>query len=377
LLRVVLFVFSLAIWSGLIYLIHFLFSLPLRRAERARLFLDLLETGLQRGQSAETMILSAAKSQDRTLGTHFFLLAAQIESGLSFAAALEKVPRSLPPSISAMLQAGEKLGNLQCVLPACRETLRDRPAAVRSAVHYLILFVLFFSPVFLVVLVLVTVFVLPKFKDVFAGMGMPLWSPARFVFGLEDSHILVGLEIIILILMAMVVMVYIGGPQFARLCQIRNFPIADWIAWQIPWKQKRLQRIFSAMLGALLDGGVPEVEAVRLAGNATANEICRHRTARILMALEQGTKLDAAIRIFDDTGEFHWRLRNALHARGGFLKALRGWHETLDAKAFQQEEASAHVITTSVVILNGLLVALIAISMFGMLVMLLTKMAND
>ena len=150
-----------------------------------------------------------------------------------------------------------------------------------------------------------------------------------------------------------------------------SFPFVDWIAWRVPWKRKRLQRTFSAMLAVLLDGGVPEVEAVRLAGECTANEICRKRTARILAALQQGTKLDDAVRAFDDSGEFHWRLANATHARGGFLNALRGWHEALDAKAFQQEETTAHVLTTGVVILNGVLVALIATAMFGIFVALL------
>jgi type II secretory pathway component PulF len=147
----------------------------------------------------------------------------------------------------------------------------------------------------------------------------------------------------------------------------------DWIAWRIPWKQKRLQRTFSAMLAVLLDGGVPETEAVRLAGDCTSNEICRLRAQRVVTAIEQGKKLDEAIRAFDDTGEFHWRLTNAIHARGGFLNALRGWHESLDAKAFQQEEATAHAVTSGLVILNGLLVALIATAMFGILVAMLNR----
>ena len=116
----------------------------MRRAERARLFLDLLEGALKRGQSVEAMILSIAQSRDRTLGVRFHLLAAHIEGGLRFAAALEKVPRFLPPQISAMLRVGEKLGDLRRTLPACREILRDRPAAVRSAMHYMILVVLRF-----------------------------------------------------------------------------------------------------------------------------------------------------------------------------------------------------------------------------------------
>ncbi len=368
----------LLIWTGgiigSISLIHFLLTLPMRRAERARLFLELLDGALNRGQSVEEMVLSVARSRDRTVGTHFHLLAAHIEGGLRFGDALNKVPRFLPPQIAAMLRAGEMLGDLKKVLPACREILRDRPAGVRSAMHYMILVVLFFSPVFVFVMMLTTVFVIPKFKDVAAGMNIRLWPETVFVFA--NTNWLIGLEVVFSVLMIGVVLLYLGGPQFARGFQFRKAPLADWLAWRIPWKQKRLQRTFSAMLSVLLDGGVPEAEAVRLAGDCTANEIIRRRTARVLAALQQGTKLEEALRNFDGSGEFHWRLANVVHARGGFLDALRSWHETLDARAFQQEEAAAHVITTGVVIMNGLLVALIATAMYGIIVAMLDGMVG-
>ena len=171
-----------------------------------------------------------------------------------------------------------------------------------------------------------------------------------------------------------VAVLYIGGPGLVRWFQFRSVPVVDWITWRIPWKQKKLQRTFSAMLAVLLDGGVPEPVAVWLAGDCTANEICRRRARRVIAALEKGVKLDEAVRAFDDTGEFHWRLTNATHAHGGFLNALRGWHEALDAKAFQQEEAATHALTSGLVILNGLVVALIATAMFGMLIMILKGM---
>src|SRR5450631_4646012 len=69
-----------ALVGGLVYLIHFFFTLPMRREERARLFLDLVEGALNRGQSIEEMILSVAASHDRTVGVRFYFLAAHIES---------------------------------------------------------------------------------------------------------------------------------------------------------------------------------------------------------------------------------------------------------------------------------------------------------
>lgn len=363
------FLFWVGSMAGTVFLIHFFLTLPMRRLENARLFLDLLESALQRGQAVEQMILSLAQSRDRTVGVRFHLLAAQIESGLSFMAALEKVPRLLPPQIAAMLRAGEKLGDLRRVLPACREILQDRPAAVRSAVHYMILVILFFSPVFVGVATVTMTFVIPRFEGVAEGSNARLWPLTQFVFA--HTVWLIDFEVILFLFLAVATLLYVGGPQLARRFQFRGWPSADWIAWKIPWKHKRLQRTFSAMLAVLLDGGVPESEAARLAGDCTANEICRRRAARMMVSLERGVKLDEAVRTFDDSGEFHWRLTNAAHIRGGFLDALRGWHEALDAKAFQQEEATAHAVTSSLVILNGLAVALITTAMFGLLVAIL------
>ncbi len=366
------FLFGVVSMAGTIFLIHYLLTLPMRRAERARLFLDLLEGALNRGQSVEAMILSLAQSRDRMVGARFHLLAAYIEGGLRFGAALEKVPRFLPPQITAMLRAGEKLGDLRRVLPACREILRDRPAAVRSAVHYMIVVILFFSPVAVGVIMATMIFVVPRFKEVAAGMDAPVWPLAQFVFAYIGW--LIGFEIVLSLLLVSTTALYVGGPLFARWFLLRGFPFVVWRAWRVPWKQKRLHRTFSAMLAVLLDGGVPEAVAVRLAGDCTANEIGRHRAQRVVAALERGVKLDDAARAFDDSGEFHWRLTNVTHARRGFLDALRGWHEALDAKAFQQEEATAHAVTSGLVVLNGLVVALITTAMFGLIVGILKAM---
>ena len=352
-------------------LMHYLLSLPMRRRDRALFFLDLVETVLQRGQPVEQAILAAAENHDRAIGVRFYIVAAHIENGLRLGEALEKEPRFLPPQINAIVRAGEKLGDLKKILPACREVLRIAPDTVRSTTHYMVAILLVFAPVACWLITLLSVFIVPKFKEVAAGMGIRVWPFTQFVFALNDSHVLVGFEILLFLALLAVAAIYIGGPGFVRWFQFRSVPIVDWITWRVPWKQKKLQRTFSAMLAVLLDGGVPEAEAIRLAGDSTANEICRRRSQRVIAAIEQGTKLDDAVRAFDDSGEFHWRLTNATHAHGGFLNALRGWHESLDAKAFQQEETATHILTSGMVVLNGVVVALIATAMFGMLVMIL------
>jgi type II secretory pathway component PulF len=362
-------VFILLPAAALSALIHFLFSLPMRRRDRARFFLDLIETALNSGQSVEQAIVSAAESRDRVMGVGFFMVATHIENGSKLCEALDKVPSFLPPNISAILRTGEKLGDLKKVLPACRENLRNASDSVHSTVQYMVVLLLVFAPIAVFMIFLITTFVVPKFKDVAAGMGVQLWPLTRFVFAITPQIML--FEMALFCSLLIVATVYVGGPGFVRWFQFRAVPLVDWLAWRVPWKRNRLQRTFSAMLAVLLDGGVPEAEAVRLAGDSTANEICRRRASRIIAAMEQGAKLPDAVRTFDDSGEFHWRLTNATHAHGGFLNALRGWHEALDAKAFQQEEIAAQTVTSGLVILNGLVVALIATGMFGILIAIL------
>jgi type II secretory pathway component PulF len=147
--------------------------------------------------------------------------------------------------------------------------------------------------------------------------------------------------------------------------------LPDRAVWLLPWRRKRLQRDFSTMLALLLEAEVPEAEAVTLAAEATANAVFRRRAAAAVAQLRSGAKLPDAIRAVDDSGEFRWRLANALQRPGGFIRALTGWHEALDAKAFQLEQAAAQVTTTALVLINGLIVGSFVIAVFLVLIQLI------
>jgi type II secretory pathway component PulF len=347
-------------------LLHFLLSLPMQRRDRGLFFLDIVETALNRGQALEAAVLSAAEMRDRVMGVQFYLFAAHIENGARFGEALEETPAFLPPQVNAILRAGEKMGNIKRVLPACREVLRVPPDPVRSTMHYMVTILLLFAVISSLMIWLVATFVFPRFKEVATAASVKLWPISEFVF----NHVLylIAFEAVVLMALVGLTVVYIGGPGLTRFFKFRHFPVIDWLGWRLSWKRKKLQRTFSAMLAVLLDGGMPEGEAVKLAGDCTANDLCRKRAGRVIGSLQQGTKLDDAVRVFDDSGEYHWRLKNATHARGGFLNALQGWHEALDAKAFQQQETTAHATMSGIVILNGVVVALFATALFGVLV---------
>jgi type IV pilus assembly protein PilC len=365
------FLVGLAIEGALIYLVFFLVTLPMRRNERTRLFLDLLELGVKDGQTPESVIINAASSNDTSLGVRFHLLAAHLQKGTRLSAALGKVPRLLPPQIVAMLKAGERIGSIAKVLPACRRLTGDGVSQVRGALNYILILGLVVSPAAIAIPIMLNVFVIPKFKEVFSGMleGSQLPAFTRLIFA--SSHYILLAQAVVILATWFLLFAYIGGPRVHRWFQLIFQTVPDWIHFHLPWRRKRLQRDFSAMLAILLDAQVPETDAVALAAESTANSVISRRAEIIRAELAHGIKLPDAIRAIDDAGELHWRMTNALRRGSGFLSALNGWHEALDSKAFQQEQTAAQITTVALVLFNGLIVASIVIGLFIPLIALM------
>jgi type II secretory pathway component PulF len=365
--------FGLVPICAISYGIYFLLTLPMRRAERARMFLDLLELGLREGRTPEAAVTSAAASRDRSLGVRFQLVAAHLEQGLRLSQALEQVPRLLPPQVQAMLSTGERIGDLRKVLPACRLLLRDSVSHVRSALNYLILLAFAITPAMVVVPIVLRLLVVPKMKEVFAGMleGHSLPAFTRLVFG--GSTWVMVLQLCLVGFIWLATLAYLGGPRLYGWVHHLLPGLQDWLLARLPWRRKRLQRDFSAMLAVLLDAEVPEAEAVTLAAQSTANLAIIGRAQKVRARLQNGVKLPEAIGALDDSGELQWRLANALRHGSGFVRALTGWHEALDAKAFQLEQAAAQFTTTALVLINGALVACIMIAVFLILISIINQ----
>jgi type II secretory pathway component PulF len=356
---------------AVLYSIYFLLTIPMRRKERARMFLDLLELGIRDGRSPELAIEGPSSSRDTALGARFHLLAAHLEQGMSLSQALEEVPRLLPPNVAAMLKTGQRIGDISKVLPACHYSLRDGVAHVRGAINYLVILAFVITPISVAVPIILRVQVMPSFRLIFEAMyeGAALPPFTRFV--LAENGWFSLCQIILLVLLWVALLLYVGGPRFGGWLGAL-VPNGELVS---PWRWKRLKRDFSAMLALLLDAGVPEHEAVSLAAESTASVSVRRRAWRVVERLKAGVKLPEALRLLDDSGELQWRMSNALRRGKGFLQALGGWHEALDAKAFQQEQTAAQITTSALVFINGLFVAALVCAVFLALVNLLNAAA--
>lgn len=350
---------------GFFYWAWITLSAGLRRQERARCFISLLEIGLRQGRTTEQTVLSLARSRVRDMGSVFRVLAASLEGGGRLSAGLDEVPRFLPAPVNAMLAAGETLGDIGKVLPACQATLKDASSGALTGVNSLFT-LLFVSPVAPIVIGFFTVTVVPKFLEIGRDMGLADHLP-----GLEFFRW--GLRVGVVTALAWVsfwllTLLNGEGNWLTRWFGIPHSRFGQRLRHLAPGRRKRMQRDFSVMLGLALDAGIPEAQAVQIAAEGTASFAFEERAAKAVEALRGGAKLTDAVRLVDSSKEFHWRLANAAKSPSGFSAALAGWHESLEARAFQQEQIASQSITTSFVFLNGLMVGLTAFGVFQMLI---------
>jgi len=254
-----------------------------------------------------------------------------------------------------LIAIGEELGELLKVLPACQAALTGARGRTQSITNNLVV-LMFVSPLGPLVLAVLAVWIFPKLKAIAMDMasGTSAWSGPLF-----DGSIAVAW--------------FIAAAWF--LFWFGNLALPDRVEFLLPWRRKRMQRDFSTMFSLLLDAGVPEARALRLGAECAANSGFLERAQRAAAELQQGAKLPEAARRLDDAGEFAWRLRNAAAPRGSFAAALEGWHEALDAKAFQQQQTASQLVTTGFVLLNGVMVSLVALGLFRLLLAILDEAA--
>lgn len=366
-------ILAIFVASALILVASFLLGLPLRRRERASLFLDVLELALQTGSKLEATIGQFAESHERSLGRKFLTLAAYLRGGMPLIVALKALPGFLPPQVVGMLEAGAAAGNLPKILPAARRTLQEGMSGARSVVNYAV-----YPPgVWFLLGGLAFLFarIFPKFAEIFKDLttGLPaVQVPPTFVF-LSRYGIAIDLILhLFLFALAVYLIGYLLGPHFTP-----EFwkPVRDRLVLFLPWRRKRLYRDFSMMLALLLDAEVAEKEALTLAARSTDNQRFIRWSGQVLDRLQEGVPLTAALKAIEPGGEFEWHLANAIRSGHGFERALAGWHEALDARAFQQEQATSQVISTALIFFNAFIVGLFAVAIFQWLAGTITNLA--
>lgn len=214
-----------------------------------------------------------------------------LDHGLSISDTLKQYAKYFDPLIIALIEVGEKTGNLPRVLSELEVSLLESielKSKIRGAMIYpAILIVLSLSMV-----TFMLVFILPKITESFAKTGVEI--PALTQFMMDTSTFIISHYIL---LPGIIVGFFIGLAVLRRI-HIGQI-ILSHISLRIPvfgfiTRQENVI-LFVNSLTLLLDSGVLMLEALETTANIVPNILFRRDILRIKNEVETGIKLSNAM----------------------------------------------------------------------------------
>lgn len=264
--------------------------------------------------------LLAAENDNKELQRQLTGVADDIESGVSLSDALSKRPELFSPFYVNMVKAGEESGKLNESFLYLADYL-DRDYELRQKVKKALTYPMFVVGTFIVIMVGMFVFVIPKMAAMFADQGAELPMITKIVLG--TSEIFVKYWIIVFPVMI------IGGWLFYRWIQTEEGTRKmDEIKTKTPVFKNLYQRIFLTRLAdnmnTMLSSGVPIVRSIDITSAVVDNVVYKDLLKRVSAKVQSGVAFSKAlyeeplvpnilvqmVRIGEETGELGYILKN-------------------------------------------------------------------
>jgi type IV pilus assembly protein PilC len=237
-------------------------------------------------------VLEALEVMTEELGNKAFSrilaeMADSLRSGETFAGAATLHPEAFPPYYLGILRSAELTGNLDIVLDQLADYI-DRDIEARRKVSSALMYPAIVLSFAILAVVIITGWVLPRFKTFFASLNAKLPLPTRMLLSIanfftNDWYVLAGVAA------AIIVTVVLGTVTK------RGKTIRDRIFLTVPVlgdliRTAILER-FCRILHSMVSTGVPLPDALQVTSEATTNTVYRSGLSVARSAMMRGEGL--------------------------------------------------------------------------------------
>ena len=252
-----------------------------------------LSTMFAAGLTLEKSLNNLAQEEKNTKFKKVLLrVANDIRKGSNLSDAMERHPGAFSSLYIALVKAGELSGSLQTILDQLAtylENSHETNQKVKSALYYPVLVFCFL----IVVLLIMLVFIVPKFSDVYAQLGAKLPGPTQMLVQISNmvtDHFIgtLGLVFLGMVALWMIRLTRRGG--YAIDSFLLKFPVfGTLITYNIYQK-------FSKTLGILLGAGVPVIPSMHLMKRVVGNRVYEKAIGIATEFIRDGYNISAALR---------------------------------------------------------------------------------
>jgi len=192
-----------------------------------------------------------------------------VESGMTFAAALKKHPKAFNDLYTNMVVAGEEAGTLDIILNRLA-TFIEKAEALRRKIKSAMMYPMIVTFVAVVVVGILMVFVIPTFEKMFREAGQQLPGLTQLVVDISKfirSHILIVIGIVIALIIAIRYIRKTDKGKKAIDKMLLSLPI-----FGILLRKVAVAR-FTRTLSTLMQSGVPILDGLQLVAKTSGNKV--------------------------------------------------------------------------------------------------------
>ncbi|MGB7748063.1 MAG: type II secretion system F family protein [Verrucomicrobiia bacterium] len=218
-------------------------------------------------------------------------LALAIEGGSTFSEALAQHPKVFNRLFVNMVKAGELGGVLEVVLKRLAE-FSEKAQKIKGKVKAALFYPVAVLIVAVGILALLLIMVIPKFKEVFTGMGVKLPGFTVFVLAISDAvrlHILptLGAVTVVVVMFLLAIKTKVGRLIWDKI-QLKVPPFGTVVS------KVAISR-FTRTLGTLVSSGVPILQALTIVKETAGNVIISNAIASVHESVKEGETITSPL----------------------------------------------------------------------------------
>jgi len=284
----------------------------------------------------------------------------KVEEGASMSAAMAAFPLDFNPVCRSLVAAGESGGNLDVMLDRLA-SLTKRQMSTRNAIVGALVYPALLVVVSIAVLGLLLTFVLPRFTALFKTLDTPLPPTTKMLMHLSDFTISFWWTLPVIV----------GGGFFGTRAWLRTNAgkrTTDKLVLRLPRFGPIVRNFLTAriirLLGVLLQGKVPLVEALELTKDSITNHLYVNLVTKATDAVTRGESLAGA---FSDSNLIVASVHEAMRSgeRSGQMGPLLNTiADFLDEENEITLRSLTSILEPMILIVLGVFVGFVAISMF-------------
>ena len=235
----------------------------------------------------------AEETKNNTLQVALIEISHYIREGESLSGALKKMSHLFSSLFISIVESGERVGALDVMLERLSRYLQARDRINRkiiSAISYPAIVVIFFFGA----MAAMTLFLIPKFRSIYSGLGAKLPSLTLIVFGISDFVIR---NILFIVLIGGAAALYLYFQIFKT--KKGRYLFDKMVLW-IPIFGDVIKKAaickFARTLSTLLGQGIPVPESLELVGKTAGSSVIEEASLRAGKLILDGEKIPEAFK---------------------------------------------------------------------------------